>query len=77
MRGRVRVKFQSWNNSAGRVTLGIRVRPWWIYLHVLPRTADARQWGYSQDWYDGPLYAFGLGALMLICWHEQHDPIDA
>lgn len=28
------------------------------------------QWGYIEEWYDGPIYSFGLGPLFLLCWHE-------
>lgn len=31
---------------------------------------DHRQWGYIEDWYDGPLLSFGLGRLILICWND-------
>lgn len=35
-------------------------------LHLFVRK-DCAQWGFSKDWYDGPLYSFGLGRLLLFC----------
>ena len=29
---------------------------------------DLSQWGYTSDWYDGPIGYFGLGRLLLISW---------
>jgi hypothetical protein len=30
---------------------------WWLF-NWLPR--EARYWGYSKDWYNGPIYSFGF-----------------
>lgn len=50
-------------------------REWTLHLAVSPKNW---QWGYAEDWYDGPLSRFGLGPLFLLCWfywdreREQH-----
>jgi len=27
---------------------------------------ECRQWGFSKDWYDGPIWSFGFGPFFLI-----------
>ena len=39
-------------------------------LHLLVRQ-QYRQWGLSADWYDGPLYSFGLGPILLVVWRGR------
>lgn len=39
-----------------------------VAFHFFPK--PKWQWGYEKDWYDGPLYSFGLGPLLLICWND-------
>ncbi len=29
---------------------------------------DSWQWGYEENWYDGPLPSFGLGPPRLLAW---------
>jgi hypothetical protein len=36
-------------------------------VHILPRFGF-RQWGFSEDWYDGTEYLLGLGPLLLLIW---------
>ncbi len=38
-----------------------------VCIHILP-DKDNRQWGYVQDWYDGYLYSFGFGPIVLFTW---------
>lgn len=56
--------------KAGLISFG------WVYgenksidFHLFP-SIQYWQWGYGQDWYDGPLPYLGLGPLLLICWLE-------
>jgi len=39
----------------------------WFSIHILPHKYHKRWW-FQRDWYDGPLYSFGLGPLVLVCW---------
>ena len=38
-----------------------------LSVHLFVRR-DHRQWGFSKEWYDGPLCYFGLGRLILFAW---------
>lgn len=38
-----------------------------LSIHLLPRK-NHREWGFCEDWYDGPIYSFGLHGLLLLCW---------
>lgn len=39
---------------------------WWVlHLVVHPRFWV---WGFSETRYDGPIYQFGIGPLLLFCW---------
>ena len=58
-----------WTNCIGRpFTIDIVN----VSFHIFPRKEGFLQkywqWGYMQDWYDGPLHLFGLGPLLLVCW---------
>ena len=56
--------------SAGRFTRWItRHRIWHGWSLHLFVEKDCSQWGFSKDWYDGPLYYFGFGRLFLFCAH--------
>lgn len=50
-------------NAAGLVCFSVRDVT--VHLAVRPR-----HWhfGLHEYWYDGPLYTFGLGPLLMICW---------
>lgn len=37
-------------------------------VHVLPKS-EFRIWGLNREEYDGPLYDFGVGPLLLVCWY--------
>lgn len=38
-------------------------------IHFFPqKPKDGWQWGYEEDWYDGPIPSFSLGPLFLIAW---------
>ena len=50
-------------SSAGRIYIEVRN----LGIHIFPYK-NQRQWGYLKEWYDGPLYSFGLGPLLLLCW---------
>lgn len=39
-----------------------------VVFHLFPKGSMNQFWGLQEDWYDGPLYSFGLGKFMLICW---------
>lgn len=55
--------------TSGLIVLSAtRKKKKWQYLmfHFFP--LKDIQWGYKEDWYDGPHHSFGLGPLLLICW---------
>ena len=54
--------------AAGRLTVWTEgITYMGVAIHVLPREHH-RLWGYSKGWYDGPLYYFGLGPILLVSW---------
>jgi hypothetical protein len=57
---------------AGLVDVLFTIRGWVFDVHFLIRK-DQRQWGYVADYYDGPLYSFGLGPFILICWMRGYE----
>lgn len=59
-------------DGAGLVSVCIMLGRWEINVHLLP-ARRSQQWWYLRTWWDGYLYSFGLGPLLLLCW-VQHDP---
>lgn len=57
-------------NTAGLFTLAIDGWKNGYCLHFFPKKGY-REWGYSEDWYDGPYYSYGLGPFLLLCWMEN------
>jgi len=50
----------SWWNQAKR-------SEWNLHIGIVkPR---GWYWGYSEDWYDGPMYTLGCGPLFLFSWY--------
>lgn len=52
----------------GRLSVGLeeKIFPYrCLVFHILPKRY---QYGYEEDWYDGPWPSFGFGPLLLICW---------
>lgn len=41
------------------------VERWALHIFV---SRDTWQWGYREDWCDGPIPSFGLGPLFLLIW---------
>jgi hypothetical protein len=60
--------FELYTDAAGRLTLGLGRRPGYLTCIHFGVEKSHRQWGYKQDWYDGPIHSFGLGPLLLVCW---------
>lgn len=52
-----------WRHSAGWIALSWGEKCLHLYVQK-----HHRQWGYSEDWYDGPFYLFGLGRWLLFVW---------
>ena len=46
--------------------IGLNINNYSYYIAWRP--SEVSCWGYSEDWYDGPLYEFSLGRLAYI-WH--------
>lgn len=59
-------------NTAGLFTISwLGKERWQTYaVHFFPYK-DQRQWGMLKEWYDGPIYSFGLGPFLLICWTQN------
>ena len=38
-------------------------------VHLFP-DRDSHEWGFGEDWYNGPIYSFGAGPLALIVWSK-------
>lgn len=49
--------------------LGLRLG---FNIHVLPKFEPGAtdRWGYRETWCDGPIYSFGLGPLLYVCWSD-------
>ena len=63
-------RFELLTGAAGLVTICASVRGWEIAVHLLVRPSF---WllGYEESWWDGPLYLFGLGPLVLVTAVER------
>jgi len=55
---------QVFKDMAGWRTIGVGKT---TAIHIFLKK-EFWYWGYSRDWYDGPLHQFGLGPLLLITW---------
>lgn len=57
-----------YTDSAGLLSVAWEGKKEWEYttIHFFP--LKDIQWGYREDWCDGPLYSFGLGPFLLVCW---------
>ena len=57
------------SGDAGKLTrwiTGDRIWTGWS-LHFFVKK-EFSKWGFSKDWCDGPLYYFGLGRILLLCY---------
>jgi len=61
------IKFKFFGGAAGLFTMEITKDNKIFDIHFIVKKKQ-RQWGFEEEWYDGPLYSFGLGPLILICW---------
>ena len=50
-------------DRAGWRTLDIGM----VSFHLFP-VKGTRQWGWEEDWHDGPIYSIGVGPLFMVCW---------
>lgn len=61
--------FFGWHRAAGLVCISFGRGPrgigYNVHLIVSPKHW---LWGFEGTWYDGPIRAFGLGPLLLVCW---------
>lgn len=39
-------------------------------VHVGVRNRADWVWGREESWYDGPIYYYGLGPALLVCWAD-------
>lgn len=60
-------------DMAGRFSLLFSMFEYDFAIHFLLEK-DHRVWGFYYEWYDGPHYGFGLGALILVCWNRIKRP---
>ncbi len=64
-----------WRRSAGLISFGARFKGYFWNFHFIVQRSHW-QWGYVRDWYDGPLYSFGLGPLFLLAWVDNFPVIE-
>lgn len=61
--------YTGYKKNAGLFTISWDGKEDWqcVSIHFFP-SKDHWQCGKEEDWHDGPIYSFGLGPLLLICW---------
>ena len=55
-----------WRSGAG--LLSVWGKKYCLHFAVQRRHS---QWGFSETWYDGPWYSWGIGPFALICWQPD------
>ena len=55
-----------WKAGCAPIWIGFEAGDWSFNVHLL--SLKDIQWGYRDEWYDGPMRSFGLGPLALVCW---------
>lgn len=63
------MKFYYGKGSHGKICITFRALEFGFNVHLLPRRDKWKdRWGFNESWYDGPLYSFGLGPVIYVCW---------
>lgn len=57
-------------NTAGKYFFHLDLLGFCWNFHIFPRE-EFRMWGLEENWYDGPMYDFGLGPLLLVCLADE------
>jgi len=62
-----------YTKAAGFFSIGFRIFKKEITIHFLMKKEYWKYWWRHNWYYDGPIYLFGLGPLLLISWGDYWD----